>query len=115
VAELLHEHFPDHLTQARPDRDHGHRRLAGVSLARQRELRDLALQLGDDVLRLLRADPRKRAQVLLVLARDGRRQLPHRRRERPGGDHGPMSFTVMSLSKNSLSRSLVNPISTGRG
>ena len=30
-------------------------------------------------------------------------------------DIGPTSFTVMSLSKNSLSRSDVNPISTGRG
>ena len=28
---------------------------------------------------------------------------------------GPMSFTVMSFSKNSLSSSEVNPISTGRG
>ena len=28
---------------------------------------------------------------------------------------GPMSFTVMSFSKNSLSRSAVNPMSTGRG
>ncbi len=28
---------------------------------------------------------------------------------------GPMSFTVMSFSKNSLSRSEVKPMSTGRG
>ena len=28
---------------------------------------------------------------------------------------GPMSFTVISFSKNSLSRSLVKPMSTGRG
>jgi hypothetical protein len=28
---------------------------------------------------------------------------------------GPMSFTVISFSKNSLSRSDVKPISTGRG
>jgi hypothetical protein len=28
---------------------------------------------------------------------------------------GPMSFTVISFSKNSLSSSLVNPMRTGRG
>src|SRR5262249_56696800 len=46
-------------------------------------------QLRHDVLRFLRTDAWKCAQILLVLARDRGRQFGDRCRERPRGDHRP--------------------------
>src|SRR5579872_701387 len=57
----------------------------GLGLLNQQEARNLPLQLGDDVLRLLLADTRKRAQKCVVALVDGARDAMYRSAEGPAG------------------------------
>ncbi len=84
VAELLDQHLEDHAAQALvvDRRGGGDGRGARRHGLEQRELRDLALELRHDVLGLLRPDAGQPAQVGLVLPRDGRGDLAHRRGQR---------------------------------
>ncbi len=91
MAELLDHDLPHQLAQAvgvdggRGDVD----RLGGGGGADQGELGDLALELRDDVLGLLRADAGQPAQELLVLPGNRLRQLGDGQGERARRDHRP--------------------------
>ena len=91
MAELLDHDLPHQLAQAiGVDRSRGGvDRLRGGAGARQGELGDLALELRDDVLGLLRSDAGQPAQELLVLSRDRFRQLGDGHGQRARGDHRP--------------------------
>src|SRR5256885_4160072 len=75
-------------------------RLRHRALDGERELGDLGLELGHDVLSLLRPDARQRAQVLLVLARDGGGQ--DRKSTRLNSSHLVISYAVFCLKKKKI-------------
>src|SRR5229473_669439 len=82
VTELLDQDLEDHAAQAFLVR-RGRGRLRDRHLRPgQRELGELGLELGDDVLGLLRPDAGQTPQIPLVLARDGGRDLPDGRGQR---------------------------------
>src|SRR6266508_674650 len=82
MAELLDHHLEHHPAQplgiTRASRGGRHRNRGRRTRLGQRELRHLGLELGDDVLGLLRPDAGQPPQVGLILTRDGGCDIAHR-------------------------------------
>ncbi len=84
-------------------------RAAGASWI-SRELRDLALELRDDVARLLLPDAGQALQKTRNRrGRSRRRSSTSARENARAAERGPIDATVISASKNSRSIALVNP------